>query len=150
MIPAIIVVGIIAVDQLTKLLVRSNLALGESIPVLGDFVRFLYVRNTGTAFSMFENNKLITLGLTTILVVVCLLFLVYEYKKGHILSACCAALIVGGGIGNLIDRVVLGYVTDMISVGNFAIFNVADMGVTCGCVLLLLCVLFTKEGREDE
>ena len=150
MIPAIIVVGIIAVDQLTKLLVRSNLALGESIPVLGDFMRFLYVRNTGTAFSMFENNKLITLGLTTILVVVCLLFLVYEYKKGHIRSACCAALIVGGGIGNLIDRVVLGYVTDMISVGNFAIFNVADMGVTCGCVLLLLCVLFTKEGRDDE
>lgn len=148
MIPVIIVVGVIAVDQITKLLIRANFNVGESLPVLGDFVRLLYVRNTGTAFSMFENNLWITLGLTTVLIVVCLLFLLHELKHGSKLLAYCVAAVMAGGLSNLFDRITMGYVTDMISVGNFAVFNVADIGVTCGCGLAIIVLLLQL--REEK
>lgn len=148
MIPVIIVVGVIAVDQITKLLIRANFNVGESLPVLGDLVRLLYVRNTGTAFSMFENNLWITLGLTTVLIVVCLLFLLHELKQGSKLLAYCVAAVMAGGLSNLFDRITMGYVTDMISVGNFAVFNVADIGVTCGCGLAIIVLLLQL--REEK
>lgn len=148
MIPVLIIVGVIAVDQFTKFLIRANFQLGESMPVLGDFARLLYVRNTGTAFSMFENNLWITLGLTTVLIVVCLLFLIKEMKHGSKLLACSVAAVLGGGIANIIDRLRFGFVTDMISVGNFAVFNVADIAVVCGCILTMLIVI--KQAWEES
>ena len=66
----------IAADQITKYLVRLNLQPGESIPVLGEWLRILYVRNTGTAFSMFEGNKWITVALTSVLIAVCIVFVI--------------------------------------------------------------------------
>ncbi len=151
MIPVLITVGVIAVDQITKVLIRANFTLGESLPVIGDFVRLRYIRNTGTAFSMFENNLWITLGLTTVLIVVCLLFLIHELKHGSKALAYCVTVIMAGGLSNIIDRVSLGYVTDMISVGNFAIFNVADIAVCCGCGLCILILLMQmKEEKNNE
>lgn len=151
MIPVLITVGVIAVDQITKVLIRANFTLGESLPVIGDFVRLRYIRNTGTAFSMFENNLWITLGLTTVLIVVCLLFLIHELKHGSKALAYCVTVIMAGGLSNIIDRVSLGYVTDMISVGNFAIFNVADIAVCCGCGLCILILLMQmKEEKYNE
>ncbi|MDD5823544.1 MAG: signal peptidase II [Firmicutes bacterium] len=151
MIPVLITVGVIAVDQITKVLIRANFTLGESLPVIGDFVRLRYIRNTGTAFSMFENNLWITLGLTTVLIVVCLLFLIHELKHGSKALAYCVTAIMAGGLSNIIDRVSLGYVTDMISVGNFAIFNVADIAVCCGCGLCILILLMQmKEEKNNE
>ena len=151
MIPVLITVGVIAVDQITKVLIRANFTLGESLPVIGDFVRLRYIRNTGTAFSMFENNLWITLGLTTVLIVVCLLFLIHELKHGSKALAYCVTAIMAGGLSNIIDRVSLGYVTDMISVGNFAIITVADIAVCCGCGLCILILLMQmKEEKNNE
>ena len=148
MAPIIIIFGIILADQAVKLLVRSKLALGQSVPVIHDFFNITYIRNTGTAFSMFENNLWITLGLTTVLIVVCLLFMLHEWKKGSKFLALCLAMVLGGGLANMVDRVFIGYVTDMFAFGNFAIFNVADIFVCTGCALAIIAVFFGDRKKD--
>lgn len=148
MAPIIIIFGIILADQAVKLLVRSKLALGQSVPVIHDFFNITYIRNTGTAFSMFENNLWITLGLTTVLIVVCLLFMLREWKKGSKFLALSLAMILGGGLANMVDRVFIGYVTDMFAFGNFAIFNVADIFVCMGCALAIIAVFFGDKKKS--
>ena len=143
----IIAAVVIAADQITKYMVRANMKPGESIPVIGDWFRIMYVRNTGTAFSMFEGNKLVTLVLTSVLIIACFIFMIVEAKSGEKVTAILLAFICAGGISNLIDRIVLGFVTDMISCGSFAVFNVADIAVTCGCILLALYMLLTMRSE---
>ncbi|MBQ0005689.1 MAG: signal peptidase II [Clostridiales bacterium] len=151
MIPVYIAVGVIAIDQLTKILIRANFALGETLPVIGDFCRLTYVRNTGTAFSMFQNNHMVTIGLTTVLLVVCLLFMIIEWKRGSRAVSLSVTLVLAGGVSNLLDRLIMGYVTDMISIGRFAIFNFADMAVVTGCVFAaILIILASREEEDDE
>lgn len=151
MIPAIIVVGVMAIDQLTKWIVRANMCVGESVDIIGNFFCLKYIKNTGTAFSMFENNLWITLGLTTGLLVVCLFFILHEWRSGSRGIAIAMSFVFAGGMSNLVDRFMLGFVTDMISVGSFAIFNVADIAVTLGCVFVVVVLLFSeKYGGTDE
>ena len=142
---------LIALDQITKYLVRSSMQPGDSIPLIGDWMRILYVRNTGTAFSMFEGNRWITLVLTSALIIVCLVFVIREALQGSKIVAALLTLVTAGGLSNLIDRFTLGYVTDMISCGSFAVFNVADIGVTCGCFLTVIYLLLEmkKESSRD-
>ena len=139
---------VIAADQITKYLVRANMQPGERIPLIGDWMRLYYVRNTGTAFSMFEGNRYITVLLTSVLIIVCLIVIITEARAGHDLIPVLLTFVAAGGISNLADRLMLGYVTDMISCGSFAVFNVADIAVTCGCVLTMLALLLFY--REEE
>ena len=139
---------VIAADQITKYLVRANMQPGGRIPLIGDWMSLYYVRNTGTAFSMFEGNIYVTVVLTSVLIIVCLVVIVKEAKAGRTLLPVLLTFVAAGGVSNLIDRLALGYVTDMISCGSFAVFNVADIAVTCGCVLTMLALLFLY--REEE
>ena len=139
---------IIAADQATKYLVRTSLQPGDRIPVIGDWMSIYYVRNTGTAFSMFSGNKMITIVLTTVLIIACIIFLIKEARSGSRITALFLTMIAAGGLSNLIDRLVLGYVTDMISCWSFAVFNVADIFVTCGCFLLVIYLFFTMKDEE--
>lgn len=141
MAPVIIILGIILADQAVKLLVRASLELGESIPVIQDMFNITYIRNTGTAFSMFENNLWITLGLTTVLIVVCLLFMLCEWRKGSKFLAISLSMVLGGGLANMIDRVCIGCVTDMFAFRSFAVFNVADIFVCIGCALAIVAII---------
>lgn len=147
MIYPLIAAAVIAIDQLTKYMVRSNMQPGESIPVIGDWMRILYVRNTGAAFSMFQDNKWITVVFTSALIIACTIFVIKEARSGSRVISVLLTFVVAGGISNLIDRLVLGYVTDMISCWSFAVFNVADIGVTCGCILTALYILI---GMKNE
>lgn len=143
-----IIAGIIALDQVTKVLVRAHIAFGEVIPIIGDWFRFTYVKNEGAAFSMFSGNQWVTVVLTSVLLVACFIFVYKESKKNSKALAICLTCVLGGGISNMFDRLYFGFVTDMISVGRFAVFNVADMFVTCGCILAMVYVLFFyKEGK---
>lgn len=148
MIYPLIALLVIAGDQITKHLVRANMQPGDRIPVIGDWMSIYYVRNTGTAFSMFEGNRLVTLVLTSVLILVCLVFIIREARAGRRLVPVLLTFVIAGGASNLIDRLTFGYVTDMISCGNFAVFNVADIAVTCGCVLTMLALLLFY--REEE
>ena len=140
----------IAADQFTKHLVRANMQPGDRIPVIGDWMSIYYVQNTGTAFSMFRGNQFVTVFLTSALIIFCIVFIVIESRSGQKLIPVLFTFVAAGGVSNMIDRLTLGYVTDMISCGRFAVFNVADIGVTCGCVLTMiaLIVLYKDENKE--
>ncbi|MBE6040935.1 MAG: signal peptidase II [Clostridiales bacterium] len=141
---------IIIADQITKYMVRSGMQPGDSIPVIGEWLRIYYVRNTGTAFSMFSGNKMITIVLTSVLIIGCLVYAVKEARSGSKITALFLTMIASGGLSNLIDRLTLGYVTDMISCSSFAVFNVADIAVTCGCFLLVIYLLLTMRSEDEE
>ena len=145
-----IAVLVIALDQFTKYLVRSNMQPGDRIPVIGNWMSIYYVQNTGTAFSMFRDNRFVTIFLTTALIIFCIIFIVKEAREGQRLIPVLFTFVAAGGISNMIDRLMLGFVTDMISCGSFAVFNVADIGVTCGCILtmIVLIIQFKDEGKE--
>ena len=141
---------VIVLDQFTKYLVRANMQPGDRIPVIGDWMSIYYVQNTGTAFSMFSGNQFVTVFLTSVLIIFCIVFIVKEAREGQRVIPALFTFVAAGGISNMIDRLTLGYVTDMISCGSFAVFNVADIGVTCGCVLTMvaLLILYKDEDRE--
>lgn len=144
---------IVLTDQLVKLWVVGNIALFTDIPAIPGLFHLTYVQNTGAAFSAFEGAQ----WLFAVIFVVLTLVLIWEFPKKRLpfttLERWCIAAIYGGGLGNMIDRLRLGYVVDMIEVDfiRFPVFNVADCFITCGCILLLIhLVFFNKEFWKDE
>ena len=136
--------GIVAADQLSKLWIVANIPLYEQIPVISGLFHLTYVQNTGAAFSSFEGQ----IWLFTIVFVVLTAAVIWEFstkKMGFTaFERWCIAAIYAGGLGNMIDRLRLGYVVDMIEVEfmNFAVFNVADCFITCGCIAMLVSLIF--------
>ena len=145
-----IAVLVIAVDQFTKYLVRANMQPGDRIPVIGNWMSIYYVQNTGTAFSMFSGNRFVTVFLTSALIIFCIVFIVKEVRDGRQLIPALFTFVAAGGVSNMIDRLSLGYVTDMISCGSFAVFNVADIGVTCGCMLTMIAMIILYKDEEQD
>ena len=143
----IIASGLLIVDQITKFAVRSRMEIGETLPVFRGVLDFTYVQNRGAAFSLFQNSQLITVILPVITMIAGVLFLLHLRKKKEKLAELGVLLIMSGGIGNLIDRTVMGFVTDMISVGSFPVFNIADICVTAGFSVLTLWVIIVD--RKD-
>lgn len=131
--------GIILLDQVTKAIASGRLLMGLPVPLFGDTVRFTLVHNTGAAFGLFPGSRLpfIIISLLAIAVVL-YLFLRETYRSlaNRILLGC----ILGGAIGNLIDRIRLGWVVDFIDIGvgsfRWPVFNVADSAVTLGVLFL--------------
>lgn len=144
---ALLFIGIIAIDQIVKSCIRTGFMLGESLPIISGFFKLTYVRNEGAAFSMFENNEFVTIGLTIALLLACIVIFVKAFKKGEKALCYSLVMIIAGGISNLYDRLFLGYVTDMFSFGSFAIFNVADIFIVVGCILTMLVILTSKDNR---
>ena len=133
--------GLMIIDKITKFAVRSRMEIGETLPVFRGVLDFTYVQNRGAAFSLFQNSQLITVILPVITMIAGVLFLLHLRKKKEKLAELGVLLIMSGGIGNLIDRTVMGFVTDMISVGSFTVFNFADICVRVGCAVLILWVI---------
>ncbi|MBE6019745.1 MAG: signal peptidase II [Clostridiales bacterium] len=141
---------VIAFDQISKYLVRANMRPGDRIPVIGDWMSIYYVQNTGTAFSMFAGNRFVTIFLTSVLIFLCIVFVVKESSDGLKLIPTLFTFVAAGGISNMIDRLALGYVTDMISCWSFAVFNVADICITCGCILTMFALIFLYKDDEEK
>lgn len=139
----IFAVIIIALDQITKYLTVANIPLGEEIAAIPGLFHFTYIRNTGASFSMLEGNGWLFIGVLLIFTVI-LAVLLKRKVITKPFEIWCLAAIWGGGVGNAIDRIHLGYVVDMIEVEfmRFAVFNVADIFITCGCIALIIYVLF--------
>ncbi len=138
--------GILLVDQLSKFLVRTNLQLGESLPREG-LLRLTYITNAGGVFGLFVNPSFL-LVLTVIVGIVILFLYLHYLPSGSRLLQMGLGLVFGGAIGNLIDRLRFGEVTDFIDVrlwGNFhwPAFNLADSAITIGVFILAYCLLFT-------
>ncbi|MBO7253547.1 MAG: signal peptidase II [Oscillospiraceae bacterium] len=150
---ALFAAAIVAVDQFTKYLTVANIALYADVPFLPGVLQLTYVRNTGAAFSSFEGQQ----WLFAVIFVVFTGMILHEYYKKPMgftgFERWCIAAIYGGGLGNMIDRVRMGYVVDMIQTTfmDFPVFNVADCFITCGCILLMgHLLLVNKEFWKDE
>ena len=131
---AAILAGVIA-DQLVKNWTVSNLALYEAKPFLPGIVELMYIQNTGGGFSIMEGRTWLLAALTVVLMVA-LAVILWKKVYDHPLAMWSLTLVLSGGIGNLIDRVRLGYVVDMFNFQfmNYPVFNVADILVVVGAV----------------
>lgn len=138
MLIVIVISLIIIVDQISKYLVRLNFQQGETLPVISDVLHLTYIRNRGAAFSMFENLKVMTIIFPALILTASVIILILFNKRITKLARIAISLIIGGGLGNLIDRIIYGYVTDMIDLRVFPVFNIADISVCVGSGLLIL------------
>jgi signal peptidase II len=147
---------IVVLDQLTKALIRSKLALHDSINVVPGMLDITHVRNTGAAFGMLNDMQFRYKAGVMVLIAIAALVAVGMYAttlpRGQRVARLGLALILGGAVGNLIDRAMAGYVIDFVDVYwrgiHFWAFNVADSAITVGVVLMLLDVLGV--GRAPE
>ena len=149
------VAGAVALDQFTKALVVARIPLGGHVDFLPGVLDFTYVRNTGAAFSSFEGMQ----WLFALIFAVFTLVVLYEYFKKPMpfstFERWMIAAVYAGGLGNMIDRLRLGYVVDMLETlfMDFPVFNLADCFISCGCVLLMVRLAFFnkaiwKDGKK--
>lgn len=141
---------LIVVDQLVKVRVRASIPLGQSIPFLPGVMDLTYIQNTGAAFSSFSSLTWL-LALVSLLASVAVAVLMARKIFTRPLGQFSLALILAGAVGNLIDRALLGFVTDMFQTTfmNFAVFNVADICVVAGGILMVIYVLFFYDRQEE-
>ena len=140
----IIVIALsVAIDQLTKYLISNSYAVGETHVLINGVLNFTYIRNEGAAWGMFSNSRWVFIVITAVMLVVMPLVL-YKYRKLHFLFGFSLSLIIGGAIGNMIDRVFQGSVVDFIQAAfiDFPVFNFADCCVTVGAVLMFIYLVF--------
>lgn len=140
---------IVAVDQITKFLTVKNIPLWGHKEFIPDFLAFTYTQNTGGGWSILSDHTWVLILVS----VICFVAIgIAIWKKVFTGKYTLIALfsVLGGGIGNLIDRVRLGYVVDMIKTEfmDFPVFNVADCFISCGAIALLLCVLWEDKRKK--
>ena len=143
----------ILVDQIVKIIISSTMSVGETIPVIKDIFHFTYIRNEGAAFGMLSEHRWVFMIISSVAIVAMCIYL-FKFCKERMLTRIGIALVIGGGIGNMIDRIFLGYVVDMIDCRfiDFYIFNVADSCVCVGAGIVFLGVLLDtiKEIKENK
>lgn len=153
MIGALAAAAILALDQWVKYWITVNLPLGESMPLLPGFVQLRTVHNFGAAWSSFSGMRWLLVGVTSVIVLAVAYVLVRRIVR-HPLGVAACFLILSGGLGNIIDRVRLGYVVDMFDFQfmNYPVFNVADIAVVCGAVLAVVYYLwfYEKYDKKDK
>ncbi len=147
------VAAVTAADQWTKYLTVANIALHQDVGFIPGFLGFTYVRNYGAAFSSLQGMQ----WLFALIFVIFTVAVIWEYRRKALpllpFERWCIAAVYAGGLSNMIDRLRLGYVVDMIETKfmDFPVFNVADCFITCGCIAAVfsLC-FFNKEFWKDE
>lgn len=156
---AVMIVLIVAFDQLTKYFAKLYLYGKSAVPFIKGVAELVYAENTGIAFSMLKNGRWFFIITTVALTIVCMYYM-YKKAQDRLWLFWSLGVIVSGAIGNLIDRVYLGYVVDFINPTfvNFAVFNIADCAVTLGACSLICFLLYdmfkdmknNKEEQNDE
>ena len=141
----------VILDQVSKYLVVTYIPYAADVSVWPGVFHLTHVHNTGMAFSMLEGGRWFFL-IVTLAALVLIVLTVKKKWLSHTLSHWSLAAVAGGAIGNLIDRVLHGYVVDMIEVDfmRFAVFNVADCFVVCGGILLGISVLFLEDRPKED
>jgi len=144
---------VVVLDQITKLLVRYNFEYGKPLKIVGDFVRLTYIENPGMAFGIQVGNQIFFTVFATLASLVIFIYIV-RARNDKFSTRFALSLILGGAIGNLIDRFLYAKVVDFIDIGigntRWPIFNVADSSVTIGMIILVSLVLFDKSPKNEE
>jgi signal peptidase II len=143
---------VVVLDQATKWLTKKYMMLSESRQVLGDFLRYTYIENPGMAFGIQIGNRTLFTIFSVAASIVIFAYLLKTRGDRKVVKW-SLSLVLGGAIGNLIDRVFRGSVVDFIDVGigelRWPVFNVADSAVTVGMIILLVVILFEKHPEEE-
>ena len=167
----ILVSAVILFDQASKYLVKHTMQLGKPISVLGSFFQLTYVENSGMAFGIQVENRIL-FALLSVSALVLVIYYLLKSRKEHPLLQIALSMILGGAIGNIFDRIVHGSVVDFLDFEFFNIslptvkflfinfegyhmtrwpvFNIADSAVTCGMILIAISVIFVKETTKNE
>lgn len=144
------IIVLVSADQFTKFLITSNFK--EKIVLVKDFFYINYVKNYGAGFSILQNQKYFLIAISLIAIVI-IGYLLVTAKKKESLNKICYLLIIGGSIGNLIDRLSLGYVIDFLDFFifgyDFPVFNLADCYITIGCFLLIISILLESKNAKN-
>lgn len=153
MIYYLIALIVFLLDQGTKYLISSRLDIGEQIPVLGNFFLITSHRNRGAAFSILQDQRWFLI-LVTVVVVVGIVWYLSKIKNTRRLLSTALALVLGGAIGNFLDRSLTGEVVDFLQLNfgsyTFPIFNVADSCIVIGVALIILDSFFDMRGGQTE
>ncbi|MEG2420761.1 MAG: signal peptidase II [Oscillospiraceae bacterium] len=142
---------LVALDQIVKFLVRANIPLGGTVPFIPHVLELTYVENTGAAFSFLSQHTWL-LTLVSAVMTVVLVVLICKKVLRHPAGQTILAVVLAGAVGNLIDRALLGRVTDMFATVfmDFAVFNVADICVVLGGISLAVYILFFYDRLEKK
>ena len=143
-----IIVLMLGLDQVSKWLVRDAMDLDQSIPIISSLMSLTYIENRGAAFGIMAGGRVLFIALTFLLLAF-LLWYRHQNKHQSLLLEMSTGLIIAGALGNLIDRILKGSVTDFIDFHFFPIFNVADIAVTCG-VFLMAVFIFKDENKSTN
>lgn len=151
----VMIVLIVAFDRITKILAKSYLFPDKAKTLIKGFLEFRYAENTGAAFSMLSGGRWLLIVFTVISLAVCFCYMFSKKGQSDLWLFWTLGVFISGGIGNLIDRVFLGYVIDFINplFVDFAIFNIADCAVTLSgvsFVAYIVFISFKKEKKSDE
>lgn len=142
----------IIIDQYTKYIVNINFSLGETVAIIENFFHLTYVENRGIAFGLFQGKiDIVTIVAAVVIVFLCF-YLFKNYRKISILEKLAYLMIMSGAIGNMIDRILRGYVIDMLDfrgIWNF-IFNFADVWINLGIILLIIESLYTSYKNKKK
>lgn len=148
MLSLLFAVAVVILDQVSKLLVLKYLKPIGGVTLIDGVLDFTYLENTGAAFGTFSDNRVVFMT-ASVLIIVVLSIIVWKFHGQSKLFDICLGLILGGGIGNMIDRVRLGYVIDFVDFCAFDfwkyVFNVADSAVVIGCILAIVFVIIDKK-----
>lgn len=142
---------IILIDRLTKYLAVKNIPIGKSFSLIPNILDFTYVRNTGAAFSMLSEHTWLLSIISVAFCVAVILYFILKKPKNKLLNA-ALALIFAGAFGNALDRIFMGSVVDFIEITfiRFPVFNVADISVFIGTVMLAVYILFFDTNKKEE
>lgn len=144
-----ITILVLLLDQFIKYMVNKFMELNTSINIIPNFFSIFYVKNKGAAFSILEDNTILIVIISVIFIVI-LDYYIKKEKNFTKLSVISLGMIMGGIFGNLMDRIIYHSVIDYLSIGNFPIFNLADIGITVGVGLLIISELLKLRKDRDN
>ena len=150
---AILTIVIFIIDILSKITINRYIGVGESVKLVDNFLYFSHVRNTGAAWSMFDNNEIFVLVISC-LIILGLIMYIFKNKPKNKLEKIAYGFILGGALGNFANRLVNGYVTDFIDVKifnyDYPIFNLADIFIVVGVILFAIDIWRGNNGNKSR
>ncbi|MBP1762099.1 MAG: Lipoprotein signal peptidase [Firmicutes bacterium] len=140
--------AVLILDRLSKWWIMGNMSIGDSWALITGIVNIRFIQNKGAAFGILQGGRLLFI-LMAVAVIIATVYFIRKYQL-PLLAQYSLGLIVGGALGNLIDRIIYGSVVDFISVGWFPVFNLADSAIVCGGILLVLWMFIDETFKSAE
>ena len=144
----LIVALITGLDQIVKIVIINQVALFDKITLIPGLFDLTHIRNDGAAYNMFHQVPLLLIVVPAFIMLAGLIYIGVAYKKNNSILMVAIAMVIGGGLGNLIDRISKGYVVDYFDIHIIPVFNVADIFICIGCGLLFIYLIFI-DGKQN-